>query len=190
MSKKKKCTSCENYFVSDSKNLNNYCSNDCIKKAFTKKNTKSVSKRKKKEKTPRQIAKEEAWAQFSIFIRKRDCIRFTGDPDQGMCVTCKQPFPFSKLQAGHFISGRGNAVLFDETCVFSQCYQCNGNPPYGRGGNYVEYFVFMEQEFGREYIDVLRKKKGTTVKYKLADFIAIKELYENKTQELLNETRH
>ena len=48
----------------------------------------------------------------------------------------------------------------------------------------------MEQEFGREYIDVLRKKKGTTVKYKLADFIAIKELYENKTQELLNETRH
>ena len=187
MSKKRKCTSCGDYFISESKSLNNYCSDDCVKKAYTKKNSKSLlAKKKKKEKTPRQIAKEDAWATFSIFIKTRDCIRFTGDSKEGMCVTCQKPFPFSKLQSGHFISGRGNAVLFDETCVYTQCSQCNINPPFGKGGNYVEYFVFMEQEWGREYIDVLRKKKGTTVKYKLADFIAIKELYEKKTQELLN----
>lgn len=136
-------------------------------------------------KTDRQKAKEKAWVAFSKYIRTRDCLRFTGDPEEGMCITCKRSYPFSKLQAGHFISGRGNAVLFDERLVYSQCLGCNGNPPMGKGGNYVEYFVWMESEVGREKIDEFRALKSTTIQYKEYDFKRIEREYIEKTADLL-----
>lgn len=102
-----------------------------------------------------------------------------------MCVTCKRGYPFSKLQAGHFISGRGNAVLFDDRLVYSQCIGCNGNPPMGKGGNYVEYFVWMESEVGREKIDEFRALKSSTVQYKEHDFERIEAEYTQKTKDLL-----
>lgn len=138
-----------------------------------------------KKKTERQKAKDAAWKAFSIYIRTRDCIRFTGDPEQGMCVTCKRKYPFKQLQAGHFISGRGNAVLFDERLVYTQCVGCNGNPPMGKGGNYVEYFVWMESEVGREKIDEFRALKATTKIYKTYDFMALEQEFKEKTAALL-----
>lgn len=125
-------------------------------------------------------AKTKAWAAFSLFIRTRDCLRFTGDPENGICVTCKRPYPLKKLQAGHFIAGRTNAVLFDEDAVYSQCYGCN----IGRGGSHVEYFVFMEEEVGRERIEELRKKRHETVKFKKEDYEQIRELYQSKLEAL------
>lgn len=133
-------------------------------------------------KTDRSKAKKDAWDAFSRYIRTRDCLRFTGDPDEGMCVTCKRNYPFKELQAGHFIQGRGNAVLFDERLVYSQCRGCNGNPPYGKGGNYVEYFRFMLDEVGLEKIDEFRRLKNTTKVYKEYDFQELKEFYDNKTK--------
>lgn len=138
-----------------------------------------------KKKTERQKAKEQAWKAFSIYIRTRDCIRFSGSPDTGICVTCKRRYHFKQLQAGHFISGRGNAVLFDERLVYSQCIGCNGNPPMGKGGNYVEYFVWMESEWGREKIDEFRALKATTKIYKTFDFLEIEQTYKQKTADLL-----
>lgn len=139
--------------------------------------------------TDRAIAKDKAWAAFSIYIRTRDCLRFTGSVDGGMCVTCKRLYPFKQLQAGHFIQGRGNAVLFDERIVYSQCLGCNGNPPMGKGGNYIEYFVFMEQEWGRKKIDEFRALKNETIPYKTYQFIEIAETYKQKTLDLLTATR-
>lgn len=136
-------------------------------------------------KTPRQLAKEKAWQSFSRYIRTRDCLRFTGDPDEGKCVTCNRFYPFKKLQAGHFISGRGNAVLFDERLVYSQCVGCNGNPPIGKGGNYVEYFAFMIDEVGLDKINEFRAIKNTTKVYKIHDFVDLKEKYDQMTKDLL-----
>jgi len=140
--------------------------------------------KKKSEKTPRQLAKEAAWKAFSIYIRTRDCLRFTGWADEGVCVTCWKTFPFKKLQAGHFISGRGNAVLFDERIVYTQCVQCNGNPPFGKGGNYVEYFRFMLDEWGLEKIDEFRALKGESKPYKVHDFERLEEEFKQKTKDL------
>lgn len=98
----------------------------------------------RRKKTPLQLAKDKAWEQYSKYIRTRDCIRFTGDPDEGMCVSCSKAYPFKKLQAGHFIGGRTSNVLFDEQITYSQCYGCN----VGRGGNYLEYYYFMVKELG------------------------------------------
>lgn len=126
-------------------------------------------------------AKDKAWKAFSAYIRARDCIRFTGDPEFGKCVTCNKPYPFKKLQAGHFIAGRTSAILFDEEAVFSQCYGCN----IGRGGSHVEYFVFMEQEVGREKIEELRQKRHQHVKYIKFDYERIRKEYEDKYEALL-----
>jgi len=79
--------------------------------------------------------KKKAWTLFSIYIRLRDCLKTTGTTEYGKCITCSQTKSFSELQAGHFIAGRSNAVLFDEKGVFAQCYRCN----VGLHGNVLEY---------------------------------------------------
>jgi Bacteriophage Lambda NinG protein len=132
-------------------------------------------------------AKKDCWTAFSIYIRTRDCIRFGNSLDIGMCVTCGRTKHFKELQAGHFIPGRNNAVLFDERIVYSQCVGCNGNPPMGLGGNYVEYFIFMEQEWGREKIDEFRALKFKTVKYTAIDLLEKKEYFEQKTRQLIED---
>lgn len=143
-------------------------------------------KKPRKKKTPRASAKTKAWDAFSLFIRTRDCIRFTGDPDQGICVTCKTPKPRKELQAGHFVGGRGNAVLFNEQIVYSQCGYCNQKPPMGLGGNYAMYTLFMFDEgYSRAEIEAFLALKNTTLQYKLNDFIEIKLKYETKTKNLL-----
>lgn len=141
-------------------------------------------------KTPRAKAKDDAWKAFSIYIRTRDCLRFTGNPTEGKCVTCNRPYPFKSLRAGHFIAGRGNAVLFDERIVYSQCDSCNTNPPYGKGGNYIEYFLFMEKEWGREKLDEFIALKHDTKIYKEFHFRQIEQLYTAKTEDLLHDLRN
>ena len=126
--------------------------------------------------------KKEAWSAFSAYIRTRDCLRFSGNPDNGKCVTCNREYPYKKLQAGHFIGGRTNAVLFDERIVYSQCYGCN----VGKSGSYLEYFYFMESEIGRSAIDnLVVELKAKKVAYSSEDYIYIKSLYEKKREGLL-----
>lgn len=158
--------------------------NKPIKRTAIKKTTKP----KKKKKSERAIAKDKAWGSFSIYIRTRDCLRFTGDPTQGKCITCNKPFDFKHLQAGHFINGRGNAVLFDERLVYSQCYFCNCKPPFGLNGNLINYTLFMLSEgYTQDEIADFQRLKGTTKVYKEYHFRELKELYDNKTKVLIEE---
>lgn len=131
----------------------------------------------------KKLAKQKAWIAFSKYIRTRDAIRFTGDPTEGKCVTCSRYYPVKSLQAGHFIGGRTNAVLFGEDIVYSQCYGCN----VGRSGNYLDYYYFMESELGsKEAVDdLVRAYKQKQVVYKDHDYVELKELYEKKTADLL-----
>jgi hypothetical protein len=82
------------------------------------------------------------WPVFSRYIRTRDCIRTTGSPLHGKCVTCGKKYPIGKLQAGHFIPGRTDAILFDETQVHAQCYRCNVKLQ----GMWHKYYAFMLDE--------------------------------------------
>lgn len=139
----------------------------------------------KKSKSELKKSKEKAWKAFSIYIRTRDCIRFKNSLTEGICVTCKRDYPFKKLVAGHFIPGRNNAVLLDERIVYTQCMGCNTNPPYGLGGNYVEYFVFMEAEWGREKIDEFRALKHKTVVRKAFEWLVFEDLFKEKYNQLI-----
>ncbi len=113
---------------------------------------KRLSKRSKK-----KISKDKVWKQFSIFIRTR------GADSQGfnVCVTCGIRKFWRELQAGHFIAGRSNAILFSERSVFPQCYSCN----VGKHGHTVLYYKWMLAQFGQEVIDELILESNQTVKW-------------------------
>lgn len=120
------------------------------KKRLTAK--KRISKRSKK-----KISKDKVWREFSIFIRTR------GADTEGfnVCVTCGVRKFWRELQAGHFIAGRNNAVLFCETGTNPQCYMCNV-PKHGNG---VEYCLWMQRVHGQEVVDRLRLDATQTVKW-------------------------
>ena len=115
-------------------------------------------------KSKKQKLKLQAWTLFSQWIRLRDADK------QGhvSCVTCGKRGYWEKdgMQAGHFIAGRTLSILFDFRNCHVQCYGCN----VGRNGAYVEYFIYMEDRYGRPVIDELRRKKWESKKYSVGDY--------------------
>lgn len=134
-------------------------------------------------KRPKTKAKEKAWREFSLYIRTRDCLRTTFTLDSGSCVTCSREFPLKQLQAGHFIPGRTNAVLFNEKGVHAQCYGCN----MGRGGAYHDYWLYMERVYGRKVIDKLLRDRHKNLIYTEEDYLKIAAKYKKKTAKLIKE---
>lgn len=173
-----------------------YCKNvprPPIAKVSAKKLAKEATepkRKKKKPKTPRQKAKDAAWDAFSMYIRMRDSLLTTGTVGHCICVTCRERGDeswkhHSHIQAGHAVGGRGNAVLFHEEIVNGQCDYCNAKPPYGLGGDYGNYAIFLAKKYGLEHAEKLQRLKGTDKVYKIHDLIEIEQEYKEKTKELL-----
>ena len=127
-------------------------------------------------------AKKKAWTAFSKYIRVRDCLETTGSPYYGVCCTCGKQYPIERLQAGHFVAGRTNALLFRETGVHGQCVSCN----MFKGGAWVEYEEFMLERYGPEITLEEKMAKRKTVSYSEKDYQDIAKEYQRKTKELLN----
>ncbi len=120
--------------------------------------------------------KKKAWAEFSRYIR----LKYSTAGGYCRCVTCGAMLHWKDAQAGHFIAGRNNSILFEEKGVHPQCYGCN----IGKNGNAVEYFVFMERKYGREVIDQLRVLSKQTLKRTAEDLTEIREKYKQLADEL------
>lgn len=106
-------------------------------------------------KFPVSKLKKKVWAVFSKYIRNKYAVN-----GKVMCVTCGEWKEVKEMQAGHFIPGRHNSVLFDERNVHPQCYACN----ICKKGNMVEYFRFMQITYGDEVIEELRRKDKIELK--------------------------
>ena len=133
-------------------------------------------------KTPRT----QAWNAFSKYIRARDAIETTGTIDYCVCITCGRTYPtfgVGCIQAGHFVPGRCNAVLFDEECVSGQCYGCNC----GQGGMWVEYEDAMVKRHGQEKVEEMKRRKHGVVKYTACQYKEIEQKYKQKLKELQGE---
>ena len=112
--------------------------------------------------------KKKTWDVFSKYVRLRDAIETTDTRDMALCCSCGKQYPafgVGCLQAGHFIPGRGNAVLFDEKGVHAQCYNCNINLK----GNWPGYYKFMLEKYGQDEINRLIDDSHKTVKYTVMD---------------------
>ncbi len=122
-----------------------------------KKSNKDISKMKAK-----------AWKVFSLWIRTQNSVEGVNK-----CYTCEKVFPIPRLQAGHGIGGRSNAVLFLEDIVKPQCVGCN---MYGRG----KYAIFTRKlidELGLDRYDEVVRESNKAVKYTLEDYRNIYEKY-------------
>lgn len=133
--------------------------------------------------------KDKAWKAFSDYIRHRDCMATTGTFERGLCVTCEvagRPslFPYAKLQAGHAVAGRGNAVLFHEEIVNIQCMQCNRQGGGGLSGDYGNYMTHLVRKYGIDHAEGLQRLKTAYKDYTHADLVEIEKLYKQKLEEL------
>lgn len=126
--------------------------------------------KKQSKKTPRQ----KAWEVFSRFIRLRDCEAYQKGEMVAPCFTCERVTHYSELQAGHFLQGRGNGILFDEAGVHSQCKRCNiflrGNPD--------AYWPKMIKIYGWETVQEMVWRKNQIYPMSTKDYEAIIKIYE------------
>ena len=128
----------------------------------------------------RKSVKKSAWDIFSIFIRTRDCLRTTGTLTRGRCITCGKFFSFERLQAGHFIQGRGGAVLFDEIGVNAQCYICNIE----RQGESLIYRRKLVELHGEDFVRLLENKRWIQKKHKTFELDCLRLYYHKETEKL------
>lgn len=133
---------------------------------------------KKKKLTP---IKKTAWSWFSKYIRLRDCIKTTNTKEECECVTCGNRYPFKVINAGHFIPGRNNNVLFDEEQVHGQCPKCNMT-----GGSWSEYLTFMEDEYGKKRVKEMRATHNDIKIYSYEDYKEISKIYREKYHKLMD----
>jgi hypothetical protein len=142
-------------------------------------------KKRKQSKSPCQISKQRAWDAFSRYIRLRDCLKTTGTIDKGRCITCGRIFSFNELQAGHFISGRTNSVLFSERGVNAQCKSCN-RFHYGRP---LEYQDAMIKMYGEDEVLKMRQMAKIPISYRKSDYDGICIFYKREYEKLYKEAK-
>ena len=134
---------------------------------------------KVKQKSVRSL-KDKVWPVFSLYIRMRDCLRTTGKPDWGICITCGEPRHIKDADAGHFIQGRHNSILFDETCVHFQCRSCNRF----KGGRQLEYRRAIIQLYGEGYDEELERRNNQTKHFTIEELEKLLDYYKQKAKEL------
>lgn len=121
--------------------------------------------------------KQKTWKAFSLYVRLKDA-DING---LTMCITCGQKKDFKKMQAGHLIPGRNNAVLFSEDGVHPQCYSCN----IMKNGNWPAYYEFMKKTYGQQIIDDLIQESRQVVKYTISDLQELEKYYKEQVKKYL-----
>ena len=147
-----------------------------------KEKQKTISNKiRKKKQASKKTIKSNAWRAFSKYIRLRDCLRTTGELSHVKCITCGKLLSISFCDAGHFISRRYGATLFDERNVSTQCRYCNRF----LDGNLLEYRRQIIRLYG-EGVDIVLEEKAMEVKkYSEEVLINLAKEYRMKAEELL-----
>ena len=90
-------------------------------------------------------------------------VRLKAADDNGYvsCVTCGSTKNWKEMDGGHFISRRYLATKLMEENVHPQCKGCNGP----RSGNLINYTLYMQDTYGREFVEELEELKSHGRKY-------------------------
>jgi len=97
----------------------------------------------------RSNARRRAWDFFSKIVRLTEQVA----PGACKCVTCGAIKGWKNMDAGHYISGRRDGVLFDRRNIHPQCPQCNRFAE--RGSCSSAYTVWMQHKYGQAVINEL-----------------------------------
>ena len=127
--------------------------------------------------------KAKAWTEFSRYIRLRDAIKTTHTKDRVICCTCDKEYPafgVGCVQAGHFVPGRGNAILFEESGCNAQCFMCNCI----KKGCWPQYMDFMLKEYDMKVVTDLLRLNKTVRKYTPVELEELRDKYKKLYNDL------
>jgi len=124
----------------------------------------------------RKKLKAKAWKACSDYIRYRECLETTGDPDLGVCCSCGRVKVKKELDAGHYIQGRKDNVLFVDELIHIQCQYCNRR----LGGNYLEYRKYMVKRYGEKKVERFEDIKWIKSSLSIFDLKALLQDYKEK----------
>jgi len=147
---------------------------------MTRQSIKRKTPIRRKKNTPYARLKGDVWEAFSQFIRLRDCLFTTRTTTKGKCISCDKPCDFSQLQAGHFVPGRTNNILFDEEIVHAQCSYCNNVLE----GNHHNYRKAILDLYGNGYDEVLQQRRYVYKKFTISDLEELLKDYKQRISEL------
>lgn len=130
----------------------------------------------------KKYLKDKAWQAFARYIKAR----YSDKYGMCLCVTCGARHHYQDghhINAGHFVAGRGNSVLFDEDLVRPQCVTCNCA---GSGEQYrfAQYLVGSEGKT-QEQIEELLSRRHKVVKFTDQDLRDIAEKYNNMADAII-----
>ncbi len=114
--------------------------------------------------------RDKASADMMHYIRVKRCLEATGLAFVGFCITCERRFHIEYLDAGHCISGRRNAVLFDIKNIYNQCNYCNVQM-HGRRKLYEKKLV---ARYGQEWMDSRKRRAKRTISNNQIDFVKLR----------------
>jgi hypothetical protein len=123
-------------------------------------------KRAMKEEIALKKEKEKAWKWTSMFVRRRECIETTGTEESGVCFTCGRRVDFQNMDAGHFLPGRTNSVLFDTKWIRGQCKECNQ----AKGGNLKLFRSRLVDLYGEDVVSEVENRRNDIQKMTIDDY--------------------
>lgn len=86
------------------------------------------------------------------------------------CVTCGTVRHYKdRMQGGHFIGRKWLATKLMEENVHPQCAWCNGP----ERGNPIQYTLYMQDTYGREFVEELERLKWDSRKYRRDEVMEI-----------------
>lgn len=151
-------------------------------------NKNSAAKKGHDKAKPKSIAywKKRVWKLVSEYIRRRAA----DEAKQGgyaQCCSCGTWRNWKDGDAGHFIDGRHNSIVYDPRNVHFQCKPCNGsfiNQKYDRHEIKKRYEEFMVKRYGAEVVEELRQKDKENKQWSIPELQALIETYKSKIKQL------
>lgn len=124
--------------------------------------------------SPRAIAKDRAWTQFSMFIRLRD----SGPDGYAQCCTCPRNAHWRTMDAGHWKTRGKEATLFDEHNVHLQCKGCNK----WQNGKELEHEQHIIRKYGPDEPQRIKTKAVQRCQRTLFDYQFIEDTYRQRVE--------
>ena len=124
-----------------------------------------------------------AWKWFSLYRRTVSALETMNSIEFGRCITCGRIIPVAGNDAGHFIAGRNDAILFEEHACHLQCVECNQM----RGGEPEKYREALIDKYGIEEVERLEGLRHSLRKYSAEELRDIADIYRKKYQKLKEE---
>ncbi len=136
--------------------------------------------KKKKKSIAKQVE------EVAVLVQKYVRLKAADDDGWVSCVTCGDRRQWNdQMDGGHFIERSYLATKLMEENIHPQCKTCNG--PFGTTpkGNLVAYTLFMEDTYGREFIDELEVIRQESRKYYTSEVDELKKEFQGKIKEEL-----